>query len=133
MKALDTNVIVRFLIQDDEIQAAIIHRSLKEAEQQREAFLVTLLVLMETIWVLESVYQVARNEVLDAIGELLMLPTLEFESQPLVRRFVETARRSNIDLSDALIGHCALELGCDVVMTFDKKAAKSDFFERLTK
>ena len=88
---------------------------------------------METIWVLESVYQVARNEVLDAIGELLMLPTLEFESQPLVRRFVETARQSNIDLSDALIGHCARELGCDVVMTFDKKAAKSDFFESLTK
>ncbi len=133
MKALDTNVIVRFLIQDDEIQATIVHRRLKEAEQNKEVLLVPLLVLLETIWVLETVYQVARADVLDTISELLMLPTLELELQPMVRRFVETARQSSTDLSDALIGHCARESGCKVVLTFDKKAARSDFFERLVK
>ena len=131
MKALDTNIIVRFLVQDDDKQAAIVHHLFKEAEQHKELMLVTHLVLLETIWVLESVYQVERSAILDAFSELLMLPILEFEKQHVVRRFLESSRQSSIDLSDALIGHGARELGCEMVLTFDNKAAKGDLFEKL--
>jgi len=76
MKALDTNIVVRFLIRDDEQQSILVHQLFKQAEQHRELMLVSNLVLLKTIWVLESVYRVERNVILDTIGELLMLPVL---------------------------------------------------------
>ena len=136
MKALDTNVLIRFLIEDDPQQAAIVHQLFRDAEQSGQAMRVTSLVLLESIWVLESVYQVSRSAILDTISELLALPVLEIEQQPAIRRFIESARTSSIDLSDALIGHCARGEGCEgceVVLTFDKEAARSDLFERLKK
>ena len=131
MKAVDTNIIIRFLLQDDDKQAARVRKRFKEAEQQRDQLLVSGLVLLETIWVLESIYRVERGAILDAIAELLLLPVLAFEQQPAVRRFVETNRQSRLDLSDALIAEWAAALGCEAVLTFDKKAAKSELFERL--
>ena len=131
MKGIDTNVLVRFLVQDDEHQATVVHQLFSEAEQHKQTLLVTNLVLLETIWVLESVYEVERGAVLDSIDDLLMLPVLEFEKQPVVRRFLESARQSALDLSDGLIGQWAKELDCDAVLTFDKKAAKTDLFEEI--
>jgi predicted nucleic-acid-binding protein len=133
MKALDTNVLIRFLIEDDPQQAAIVHQLFRDAEQSGQAMRVTSLVLLESIWVLESVYQVSRSAILDTISELLALPVLEIEQQPAIRRFIESARTSSVDLSDALIGHCARGSGCEVVLTFDKEAARSELFERLKK
>ena len=68
---------------------------------------------------------------IDTIDDLMTLPILQFDKQPVIRQFLDTARRSKIDLSDALIGHWARDLGCKTVLTFDKKAARADLFERL--
>ena len=131
MKGIDTNVLIRFLVQDDQQQATVVHQLLSEVEQHKQTLLVSNLVLLETIWVLESVYQVKRNAIIDTIDELMTLPILEFDQQPMIRQFLDTARQSKIDLSDALIGHWARERGCTAVLTFDKKAARSELFERL--
>ena len=56
MIALDTNVLVRFLVRDDEKQAQIVYARFKQAESAREVLFVSLLVVLETIWVLESAY-----------------------------------------------------------------------------
>jgi len=67
VKGLDTNVLVRFLVRDDEQQAETIYRIFKQAETNKEALFVPLLVVLETIWVLESVYKIPRQEILDSI------------------------------------------------------------------
>jgi predicted nucleic-acid-binding protein len=131
MKALDTNVLVRFLVRDDEQQAMAVFRKLKEAETNKEVFFIPALVVLETVWVLESVYEVAKQEVLNSIDELLLMPILEFEIQSAIRSFVTSARETKIDLSDLLIAHAAKFSGCECVLTFDKRASSFSLFELL--
>jgi predicted nucleic-acid-binding protein len=131
MKALDTNVLVRFLVKDDEKQAKAVYNIFKQTESNAEIFFVPILVVLETVWVLESVYEITRQDILDAFDELLMMPILEFEAQSALRSFVYLARENKTDLSDLLIAHHAKYSGCDCVLTFDKRAAKFELFELL--
>ena len=131
MKALDTNVLVRFLVKDDEKQAKAVYRIFKQTESKMEIFFVPILVVLETVWVLESVYETTRQEILDAFDEILLMPILEFEAQSAIRSFIFSARENKTDLSDLLIAHHAKYSGCDSVITFDKRAAKHDLFELL--
>lgn len=129
MKALDTNVLVRFLVKDDAHQSKIVYRVFKQAEADKNMFWVPLLVVLETLWVLDSVYEIPRKEILDSIYEILSMPILKFEAQSTVQRFIFYARENKIDLSDVLIA-CSAEIsGCERVLTFDKKASKLDLFE----
>jgi len=131
MKALDTNVLVRFLVRDDKRQAETIYRIFKKAESDREVFFVPLLVVLETVWVLESVYIIPRQEILDSINELILMPILKFETQPAILNFISSARETKMDLSDLLIAHSAKFSGCECVLTFDKRASNFRLFELL--
>jgi predicted nucleic-acid-binding protein len=129
VKALDTNVLVRFLVKDDEHQSQLVYRIFKKAESEKKAFWVSLLVILEIIWVLDSVYEISRSEILDSLGELVLMPILKIEGQPVVQKFILSARKNSVDLSDVLIACTASMSGCDSVLTFDKKASKFELFE----
>lgn len=129
MKALDTNVLVRFLVNDDERQSKFVYKVFRQAEMDKSTFFVPLLVFLEMLWVLESVYNLARNDILDSINEVLLMPILKFEAQATIQRFIFVARDSKIDLSDILIACSAKLSGCKSVLTFDKKASKFEYFE----
>lgn len=131
MKALDTNVLVRFLVRDDKRQAETIYRVFKKAESDREVFFVPLLVVLETVWVLEFVYKIPRQEILDSVNELILMPILKFETQPAILNFISSARETKMDLSDLLIAHSAKFSGCECVLTFDKRASNFRLFELL--
>ena len=131
MKALDTNVLIRFLVNDDPRQAKAVYRIFKQSESDAEVFFVSALVLLETVWVLESVYDSTRQEIIETIDELLLMPILKFEAQSAVRKFINSARENKTDLSDLLIAHHAKYSGCASVMTFDKRATKFELFELL--
>jgi predicted nucleic-acid-binding protein len=129
MKAIDTNVLVRFLVNDDPAQADLVHRHFARAEQHHEVFFVPLLVVMETIWVLESAYDVGRSELLAALGNLLLLPIFEFENRTALQSMLTRGAKSATVLSDLLILESARSAGCEALLTFDKKAAKAAGFE----
>ncbi len=129
MRALDTNVLVRFLVGDDERQAKKVYMIFKQAEKEKEQFFVPLIVILELLWVLESAYDVTRQEILEAIGELILMPVLKIESLEIVHQFIKSARKSSFDLSELLIGNVSRTSGCDKVLTFDKKASVSELFE----
>ena len=129
MKALDTNVLVRFLVKDDERQSKIVYRAFKQAETDKNTFFVPLLVVLETLWVLDSVYKIARNDIIDSINEILLMPILKFEAQATIQRFIFLARENKIDLSDILIACSAKSVGCKSILTFDKKASRFEHFE----
>lgn len=129
MKALDTNVLVRFLVRDDPGQAEAVYQLFKGAEARKLTFWVPLVVVLETLWVLDAVYHIGRDEILDALENLLLMPVLMFESQAAVRDFVGSSRKSSLGLPDILIAHAARHSGCDGVLTFDKKAAQTPLFE----
>ncbi len=129
MNALDTNVLIRFLVGDDTIQAQKVYDLFKRAEAGKEQFWVPLMVVLEMIWVLESVYDIPRKEIIGALHELLSMPILKFESFSALKNFVAAARESTFDLSDILIAHSAKSHGCDCVLTFDKKASEFKLFK----
>ena len=131
MIAVDTNVIVRFLVRDDDKQAETARRRLKRAEKSRERLLIPLLVVLETIWVLESAYDKARSEILDSIRDMRQMPVFEFEADEVVERLLADGAQHKADLADILIAHSAKAAGSDKGITFDKGAAKLPFFDLL--
>lgn len=129
MKALDTNVLVRFLVKDDDEQARQVYTLFKHAENHQQQLFVPMLVVLETIWVLQAVYKVDDSDILAALNDLLLMPVLVFETPPVLHAFITAATGANFDLADLLIAHSARGLNCESVLTFDKKAAKFGGFE----
>jgi len=129
MKALDTNVLVRFLVKDDAKQAQQVYNLFKQAENNQQRLFVPILVVLETIWVLQAVYGVDDKDILAVLNDLLLMPVLLFETQPVLHTFVAAATGNSFDLADLLIAHSARGLHCESVLTFDKKAAKFAGFE----
>ncbi len=131
MIALDTNVLVRFLIRDDEGQAQSVLKRFLRAEQAGETFFIPLVVVLEVVWVLESVYQKERGQILTAVGEMLRLKIFKFERNEVVRRVLSDGKEKRFDLSDLIIALSAQACGCRSGLTFDKAAAKHTFFNLL--
>ncbi len=131
MKALDTNVLIRFLVKDNEQQAEAVYNLFKLTESQNGEFWVQILVLLETLWVLEAAYKISREEIIDSIDDLLRMPILKFEAHSAIQSFLLSARKCKIDLSDLLIAHSSKLAGCEKIITFDKKASNFELFELL--
>ncbi len=131
LKALDTNVVVRFLLNDDPRQGARAKRLFVRAESNGEPLLLTNPVLIELIWVLTAVYDFSRAEVLDALELLAGMPALCFESYDLVIALITRGRASKSDLADLLIGLSAAARGCETTVTFDRGLPATGLFERL--
>ncbi len=129
MKGIDTNILVRFLVGDDEQQAQKVYTIFKDAERNKEKLFVPLLVVLELMWVLESVYAIERKSIIEALRELLLMPILKFEHQSGLQQCLQASQGASFDLSDVLIAHAAQELGCETVITFDRKAAMYSLFE----
>lgn len=131
MIAVDTNVVVRFLVRDDEKQADAVYRRLTHAEKNRERIFVSLLVVLETIWVLESAYGKTRKEILDAIEHMRHMPVFEFQADSAIEGLLNDGHRYHADLADILIAQSARAAGCEGGLTFDKNATKLPFFDLL--
>jgi len=131
VKALDTNILVRFLIQDDVNQANKVIQLFTKAEQNNEPLFIPLLVVLEMIWVLQSAYSVSRQDIVLAISNLLQMQVFEFENQSTLRDFIISANKYSYDLSDILISQSAFSANCETTLTFDKKASRFELFTLL--
>ncbi len=132
MTGLDTNLLVRFLVRDDEKQAKIVYQRFKQAERERETFFVSFPVVLEILWVLDSAYAMSRNEILDALSDLVGLPILAFENEGVVLELIDQGRLCSTDLSDLFIGLVGQAFGVGETLTFDRKAAKHPLFRLLS-
>lgn len=120
MTGLDTNVLVRYLAQDDEAQLrAVLAMLLKK----NATFFVPDLVLVEVDWVLTSLYDWTADEVAEAFGRLLTVHNLIFEDEGRIRGALR-ALRQGADLSDELILDRCRDVGCKMLATFDKGIVK---------
>ena len=132
MIALDTNVLIRFLINDDKKQASITKEVIQKAESTKQPLFVTSLVVLEVVWVLDAVYEAERSDIITAIGDLILMPALCFEDQTMLRHFIIEASTSTFDLSDLLISLSGIESGCETTLTFDKKVSKFSGFQEIS-
>ena len=123
--ALDTNLLVRLLTNDDIAQAARVEAWLvANATPQLPAY-VDHVVLCELGWVLERSYAYSRTHVHAAIAALLEYDVLSVESPALVRQALQWFADGPADFSDCLLAARARNAGCAVVLTLDRKAAKT--------
>jgi predicted nucleic-acid-binding protein len=122
--ALDTNVLVRYLVRDDPQQFAMARRLIKREADNGEPVLVSLLVLMETEWVLRSRYELTKREILSAFSALLDASDLGIEDEPSVEHALYSWKDSVADFADCLIDARNRRLGCRATATFDTKALK---------
>jgi predicted nucleic-acid-binding protein len=129
MIGLDTNILVRYLAQDDAIQSAqatqIIERRLTEA---RPGF-ISLVTMAETVWVLDRVYGLARYEIAAAVERILQVETLFVQNEREVFMAVAILSAGTGSFADALIGALGGWAGCSTTLTFDKKAARLKGFQ----
>jgi len=128
MLGLDTNVLVRFLVRDHEAQFERARRLIKREVGTGEAVLISLLVLLETEWVLRSRYGLQKTEITDAISALLDAAELEFEDEPAIEEALYVWKDSAAEFADCLIGAHHRRLGCRAIATFDVKAVKLPSF-----
>jgi predicted nucleic-acid-binding protein len=131
MLGIDTNVLVRYLVRDDEVQFDKASRLIKREIGAGEAVFVSLPVLVETEWVLRSRYHLTKVEVAQAISGLLDATEIQFEAEPAVEECLQLWKDSAADFADCLIGAHNLRLGCRATATFDAKAARLAAFVAL--
>ena len=131
MIALDTNVVIRYLAQDDPWQAAAATRLMEKTLTTDNPGFIALVTVCEIAWVLEACYAADRASVREAIEGLLGTKQIAVESSELVWKAIRAWVDTSADLSDAIIGQVGLARGAGKIVTFDKAAAKLPAFELL--
>ena len=124
MLGVDTNVLVRFLVRDHEVQFERARRLIKREIGAGEAVLISLLVLLETEWVLRSRYGVQKAQIIGAISGLLDATELELEDEPAIEEALYVWKDSAAEFADCLIAAHHRRLGCRATATFDIRAIK---------
>jgi predicted nucleic-acid-binding protein len=128
---LDTNVVVRYLVQDDKAQAAAATALIERALTTDSPGLITGITLCEIVWVLTECYSADRSRIDAVIEGLLTSRQLVVERAESVWSALGDWRSSDADFSDALIGRLVAAHGGAKTVTFDRAAAKLPSFELL--
>ncbi len=131
MIGLDTNVVVRYLAQDDARQAAIATRLIEGSLSTNERGFISIVTLAEIVWVMSSNYAASRASVAEIVEGLLTAPQLMVERADVLWRALNAYRDSKADFSDAVIVELGSGAGCSKTVTFDRHAGAHPGFEAL--
>lgn len=131
MIGLDTNVLVRYLVQDDAAQAKLASAAIESAAGRGERLRLSAVTLCELVWVLESAYDQTRADVARALEQIVRTADFALEHADHVRTAVEQYRSTSADFSDALIGLVNATAGCDYTLTFDRALKRTPHFKVL--
>ena len=123
MKAIDTNVLVRFFTQDDPLQSPRSEAILASYSAFNPVW-VGLAVVLELVWVLDDSYGMKRDEISQILHMLLTRQEIVVERVEAVRQALYLYRNGNVDFADCLISSCAFASGCEGILTFDRIAAR---------
>lgn len=124
MLGVDTNVLVRFLVRDDEVQFEKARKLIKREVAAGHRVFVSQLVLLEAEWVLRSRYGLPKSLIIEAISGLLGATDVRFEDEPAIEEALFIWKDTTADFADCLIGARNRRLGCRATATFDLKVSK---------
>jgi predicted nucleic-acid-binding protein len=124
MIGLDTNIVVRYLTHDDSAQTAAAVRVVDSLSPGSPGFL-TLVVIVELVWVLEVSYRFKKNEIEQVLETLLRSKELVIERAEIVWQALRKFSASHADFADCLIERSAHAAECQYTVTFDRNAASA--------
>ncbi len=125
MISLDTNVLVRFVVNDGE-QHDRARRFVEAALARRETLFIPQIVACEFVWVLRTAFKQSKSASLDLLSQLLAVPHVRFEADHQVRAAVERAATSEAGFADCLVRLRSREAGCETFATFDRVLLKDE-------
>lgn len=128
MLGLDTNVVVRYLVQDDPKQSAIANKIFEQQLTPGHKGFICSVVLCEIIWVLARAYKQPREKLREVINLLLLVDSLEVEHRDATWRALRNFTETSADFSDLLIAHINKEAGTTATVTFDRRAMAHPLF-----
>ena len=131
MIGLDTNVLVRYLAQDDVIQARRATQIIERQVTQENPGFISLVTMVETAWVLDRRYGLSNQEIAAAVERILQADSLVVQNEQEVFTALIALRTGAGSFSDALIGALGEWAGCTATLTFDKKTKRIRQFRLL--
>jgi predicted nucleic-acid-binding protein len=131
MIGLDTNVLVRYLTQDDPAQAQKATQAIEEGVAQGEVFYITSIVLCELVWVLEDAYGYSRSDIQAVLDHILRTAQFRFDNKGQLWHAFNDYQTGRADFSDYLIGRLGTSAGCTETVTFDTSLKNSPHFRLL--
>lgn len=123
MTGLDTNVLVRYIMQDDVKQAALATSLVESLTPDAPGF-VSLTSIVEFAWVMLSCFDLQRGQLVEALEAILHSKELVVERAEVVWKALRRFRDTSADFADCLIERSASAAGCPRTVTFDRAAAK---------
>ena len=129
MIGLDTNILVRYLAQDDTVQSPKAREILERRLTEKDPGFVSVVAMVEIVWVLDRVYGLSSQEISAAVERMLQADALIVENEQEVFTAMVALKRGEGSFADALIGALCARAGCARTLTFDHKALRLPGFE----
>ena len=123
MIGLDTNVLVRYIAQDDPKQSPLATRLVESLTVEARGY-VGIVSVVELVWVLTDCYSLSKDDLCDVLGTLLRTKEIVVANADTVWQAVRQFKAGKADFADCLIDRFSNEAGCDYTATFDRDAAK---------
>lgn len=131
MMGFDANILVRYLVQDDPAHTAKVMTLVGHLVETGEPAFLNLVVLCETVWVLDRGYGYPRATIADVLEKLLLTQQFEFEDRDTCWKALGRFKSGTADFADYIIGEKNVSLGCEGTVTFDRGLVGEPRFEML--
>lgn len=131
MIGLDTNILVRYLTQDDPDQAKKATKEVEKGLSAGQMFFIADIVMCELVWVFESAYDYNRQEIVPVLENILRTRQFQFENKDLLWLSLAYYRKKKGDFADHLIGYIDQKAGCHETLTFDAELKNNPHFRVL--
>jgi predicted nucleic-acid-binding protein len=125
---LDTNVLVRYIVQDDVEQSLAATKLIEGGEQAGETFFINQIVLCEVVWVVKRCYSAGRDEIGRMIEQILRTASFRVQRSAEAWSALNLYRKAPSDFADCLIASTNRAADCTETATFDRQAAQTDGF-----
>lgn len=131
MTGLDTNVLVRYLTEDDPVQSKRAAAWIQTTVGRNERCFISPMVLCELAWVLRWTYEVSKADLLLTFDRLMATTQFVIGDKDIVRAGLDAYRSGTADFADYVIGEIHRDAGCDKTVTFDRRLRRSGRFQVL--
>jgi predicted nucleic-acid-binding protein len=129
MIGLDTNVLVRYIVQDDPVQSRRATEILEHRLDDDNPGFISIVAMAETVWVLERAYRLPTEDVVAAVERVLQADVLVVENEQEVFAAMTALEEGLGSFADALLGALGAKAGCSATLTFDRRALRLPDFE----
>ncbi len=129
MIGLDSNILVRYLTQDDPVQSAKASDILERRLTLRNPGYVSVVAMVETVWVLDRAYRLTPQEIAAAVERMLQVEVLLIENEQQIFSAMVALKQGRGSFADALIAGLGARAGCTRTLTFDRKATRLAGFQ----